>query len=78
VNPSLTRKTKQNENMKHSVEITKEAAWELIGNDEKTWTDYQQNELSESSFYLSHGVRIAAIHNYLSNVTQYFIQDINA
>ncbi len=64
--------------MTHSVEITKEAAWKLIGNDEKTWTDYQQNELSESSFYLAHGVRIAAIHNYLSNVTQYFVQDINA
>ncbi len=64
--------------MNHSVEITKEAAFALIGNDENTWNDYQQNELSETSFYLAHGVRIAAIHNYLSNVTQYFIQDINA
>ena len=64
--------------MKHSVEITKEAAWALIGNDEKTWTDYKQSELLETSFYLAHGVRIAAIHNYLSNVTQYFIQDVNA
>ena len=64
--------------MKNSVEITKEAAFALIGNDEKSWTDYQQNELSESSFYLAHGVRIAAIHNYLSNVTQYYIQDVNA
>ena len=64
--------------MNHSVEITKEAAFALIGNDEKTWQDYHQSELSESSFYLSHGVRIAAIHNYLSNVTQYYIQDVNA
>jgi len=64
--------------MTHTVEITKEAAWKLIGNDEETWNDYQQNELSEMSFYLAHGVRIAAIHNYLSNVTQYFVQDINA
>jgi len=64
--------------MTHSVEITKEAAWELIGNDEKTWTDYQQNELSESSFYLAHGVRIAAIYNYIENATKYFIQDVNA
>ena len=64
--------------MNYSVEITKEAAFALIGNDEKTWNDYQQNELSETSFYLAHGVRIAAIHNYLSNVTQYYIQDVNA
>ena len=64
--------------MTHSVEITKEAAFSLIGNDEKTWQDYQQSELSETSFYLAHGVRVAAIHNYLSNVTQYYIQDVNA
>lgn len=64
--------------MNHSIEITKEAAFTLIGNDEKTWTDYKQTELAETSFYLAQGVRIAAIHNYLSNVTQYFIQDINA
>ena len=64
--------------MKHSVEITKEAAFALIGDDEKTWSDYKQTELADASFYLAHGVRIAAIHNYLGNVTQYFIQDINA
>ena len=67
--------------MKHSVEITKEAAWALNGNDEKTWSDYndyKQTELADASFYLAHGVRIAAIHNYIGNVTQYFIQDINA
>jgi hypothetical protein len=64
--------------MNHSVEITKEAAWLLIGNDEKTWDGYIQNQLSETSFYLARGLRIAVVHNYLSNVTQYFIQDINA
>jgi hypothetical protein len=67
--------------MNHSVEITKEAAFALIGNDEETWSDYQdhqQTELNETSFYLAHGVRIAAIHNYISNVTQYYIQDVNA
>jgi hypothetical protein len=64
--------------MKHSIEITKEAAWKLIGNDEKTWTDYKQSEHSETSFYTAHGVKIAAVYSYLSDVTQYFIQDINA
>jgi hypothetical protein len=64
--------------MEHSVEITKEAAWQIIGNDEEGWRDYKQGEHSETSFYTAHGVRIAAVYSYLSDVTQYFIQDINA
>ncbi len=64
--------------MENSVEITKEAAHLLIANDERTWENYTQTELAETSFYLSYGVRIAVVHNYVSNVTQYYIQDINA
>jgi hypothetical protein len=64
--------------MNHSVEITKEAAQLLIGNEEKSWQDFKQSELAEISHYSNHGVRIAVIHKYVSNVTQYFIQDINA
>ena len=63
--------------MNHSVEITKEAAWLLIGNDEQTWDGYIQNKISETSFYLARGLRIAVVHNYVSNVTQYYIQDVN-
>jgi hypothetical protein len=61
-----------------TIEITKEAAWHLIGNDEQTWRDYKQTELAETSFYHAHGVNIKAIHNYTANVTQYYITDINA
>ena len=50
----------------------------LIGNDEKSWHDFKQDELYEKTIYKSNGVFIAAFHNYLSNVTQYFVQDINA
>jgi hypothetical protein len=64
--------------MEHSVEITKAAALLLIGNDEKSWCDYQQTELTETSFYEAHGVRIAAICNFISGTVQYYIQDINA
>ena len=64
--------------MKNSVEITKEAAWALIGNDEQTWADYEQHETHEVTYYVAKGVRIAAINNYVSEVTQYFLQDINA
>jgi hypothetical protein len=64
--------------MENSIEITKEAAWLLIGNDEKSWKDYKNHELYEVSEYAAYGLRIQAVFNYLSNVTQYYIQDINA
>jgi len=64
--------------MEHSVEITKEAAWQIIGNDEESWRDYKQSEHFEMSFYESFGVRVASVTNLASNVTQYFIQNVNA
>jgi hypothetical protein len=64
--------------MKHSVEITKEAALLLVGNPENSWHDFKQEELYEKTIYKAHGVCVAVFHNYVSNVTQYFIQDINA
>ena len=61
-----------------TIEITKEAALKLIGNAEETWRDYKQDELAETSFYYGYGVNIQVIHNWVSNVTQYYITDINA
>ena len=61
-----------------TIEITKEAAIKLIGNDEETWRDYKQDELAETSFYHGHGVNIQVIHNWISAVTQYYVTDINA
>lgn len=65
--------------MNNTVEITKEAALHLIGNDEYTWHDFKQSELYEQTTYKAHGVYIFAVWNYASSkVTQYYIQDINA
>lgn len=61
-----------------NIEITKEAFNLLKGNDEKTWHDFKKTELAEFSYYKAHGVLLTAIHNFVSNVTQYYIQDINA
>jgi hypothetical protein len=61
-----------------TIEITKEAALKLIGNDEETWRDYKQDELAEASFYYGYGVNIQVIHNWVSAVTQYYVTDINA
>ena len=60
------------------IEVTKEAAVKLIGNDEKSWRGFGKNELVEATFYHGHGVNIQTVHNYISGTTQYYITDINA
>jgi len=64
--------------MNHSIEITKEAARRLIGNDETSWRNFETHETHEMTEYFAHGLRIQTIHNFVANVTQYFVQDINA
>ena len=61
-----------------NVEITKDAFDLLKGNDEKSWHDFKKTELAEFSYYKAHGVLLTAIHNFVSNVTQYYVKDINA
>lgn len=60
------------------IEITKEAAWLLIGNEEISWRDYYADELTETSCYFAHGLHIKTVCNFISSVVQYYIQDINA
>ena len=59
------------------VEITKEAFILLVGNDEISWRDYKQTVNSESSHYFNNGVKLTAVCNFVSDVTQYYITDIN-
>ena len=61
-----------------TIEITKEAAEKLIGNDEETWRDYKRDELAETLSYYGCGVHIQVIHNWVGSITQYYITDINA
>jgi hypothetical protein len=60
------------------IEITKEAALKLIGNDGGTWRDCKVTELAEFSYYHCYGVKVTAIYNFIAGVTQYYLQDINA
>ena len=63
----------------NTIEITSEAAWLLIGNPEFSWLDFGHNEQCEMTTYFAQGLRIFAIMNYTSpEITQYYIQDINA
>jgi len=63
-------------NFKHSIEITHKAFVLLRGNDEKSWRDFQNNENAEWTIYEGAGHRLMALHNLVSKVTQYFMQDI--
>lgn len=38
----------------------------------------EQKELCRKTYYVVYGVRFLMLENYLSGVTQYYIQDINA
>lgn len=62
----------------HSVEITEQAFNLLKGNDEKSWHDYGSNELAEWTIYIENGVKLMSLYNFVSGVTQYYVQDINA
>jgi len=64
---------------RNTIEITEAAAWALIGNDEKSWRNFYGCEQFEISTYEGFGVRIFIICNFTSpEITQYYIQDINA
>ena len=63
--------------MKHTVEITKEAFYVIIGNNQPTAIDDQGIAVKE--LYSVLGCNLLAVTNYYSHpVTQYYIQDINA
>ena len=65
-------------NFTNSIEITQEAFELLKGNDEKSWRDFQNNEHAEWTIYVGSGHRLMGLYNFVSNVTQYYMQDINA
>ena len=60
------------------VEITKSAFYTLVGDEDLTWRDYKAAELVERSYYYSHGVRLQASHTFIGDITQYYVEDINA
>ncbi len=65
-------------NMNATIEITKEAALLLIGNDEKTWADYRNYAVCEKTTYLAHGLTISLVHTFETGETKYYVQDIKA
>ena len=67
-----------NPSFNNSVEITARAFACLSGDGVRDWHDYKSNELCEWTTYINNGVKLMAIYNFVSGVTQYLVQDINA
>lgn len=58
-------------------EITKELFKSIVSNDEKAINTVHLLNASKTMYFV-HGVLLMQVENYLSCVTQYYIQDINA
>ena len=67
----------QNKVINMYSEITKELFKSIVSNDEKAINAVQLENAYKTMFFV-HGVLLLRVENYLSCVTQYYIQDINA
>lgn len=64
--------------MKHTIEITKEAFLAIVGTGVHTQREVETQEHAEFVRYEAMGVWLVAVTNFVSGVTQYYVQDINA
>ena len=67
----------QNKVINMYSEITKELFKSIVSNDEKAINTVQLSNAYKTMYFV-HGVLLLQVENYLSCVTQYYIQDINA
>lgn len=59
------------------TEITKEA-FDAIVTDEQQAFDYNdKQELAEKTYFKAKGMNLLTVYNFISNVKQYFLLDIN-
>lgn len=58
-------------------EITKELFKAIVADDEKSINTVQLSNAYKTMYFV-HGVLLMQVDNYLSCITQYYIQDVNA
>ena len=63
--------------MKHSIEITEQVFKQLVTGGEVI-SEVENTELATLTYYNVLGVNLLQINNFVSCVTQYYMQDINA
>tara|TARA_R100000655_G_scaffold37974_2_gene72784 strand:- start:2026 stop:2196 length:171 start_codon:yes stop_codon:yes gene_type:complete len=49
-------------NFNNSIEITKKAFVLLVGNDERSWRDFANNDHAEWTTYFANGVTLISVH----------------
>ena len=59
------------------IEITQDAFKTLVPLDQPN-SSVKEGELARRIYYIAHGVKLQTVENFVSNVMQYYIQDINA
>lgn len=64
--------------LKHSIEITEEAFRLLIASKTYGQSVAESTEHAQLHYYNAHGMQLLSVYNYLSQVIQYYAQDINA
>ena len=57
------------------VEIPKEAFWLMVGNDEKSWREYDSTDEYEWSLYEGDGVTLMALCHFETETTRYFVSN---
>lgn len=61
-----------------TIEITKEAFNSIVENEQNCFKSNDKKELYEKTFFYSKGMNLFTIFNFVSNIKQYYLIDINA
>jgi hypothetical protein len=61
-----------------TIEITKEAFNAIVPNEQECFKHNEKLELAERTHFYSKGMNLITVFNFISNVKQYYLTDINA
>ena len=64
--------------MKNTIEVTKEAFNAIIDNEQNCFVCSNIKEHAEITHFVAKGVKAITVLNFIGNIKQYYIQDINA
>lgn len=76
--PKTETDTKHHITMNATIEITREAFHAIIENEQNCFVGNEVKELAEITTFESKGMTAKTIYNFVSNVKQYYLVDINA
>lgn len=60
-----------------TIEITKEVFNSIVSNEQNCFKHNKCSELCEKTYFSSKGMNLFTINNFVSNVKQYYLIDIN-